>query len=84
MKNNKDSKKYIGRATLIEIREQDYAQCYKDEFGKIHWITGFPRASGVKVGDTGYLENRETPTSLLTYFVKTTNPPPLVRAKEER
>lgn len=40
---------------LIEIRKEDGAQCYKDTDGDLHWISGWNRASNIKVGDKGKL-----------------------------
>ena len=65
-----ESEKVVGRATLIEKRKEDGAQKYELEDGKVEWITGFPWASNVKVGDTGVLVYRTTPSYGLVFFVK--------------
>ena len=56
---------------LIEIREKDGAQCYKDNDGDLHWISGLNRAIDVKVGDKGELRYESTKTYGLHFFYKT-------------
>ncbi len=58
------------RATLVEIRKEDGAQRYLSEDGETVWITGWPRASNVKVGDTGYLQLISATNYLLDTFRK--------------
>jgi len=73
MEKNKQAfpaKRVLGRATLVEVRKVDGAQKYEYEGGKVEWITGRPRASNVKVGDTGVLEYRLGPSWGLIFFVK--------------
>lgn len=55
---------------LIKIREEDGAQCYKDNDGDIHWLTGITRASDVKVGDKGELRYTSTKSWGLYFFCK--------------
>ncbi len=70
MKANKFFSKLLGRAVLVEIRKEDGAQRYELENGGFEWITGWPRASNVKVGDTGDLVYRTTTSYGLVFFVK--------------
>lgn len=66
----RESEKIVGRCTLVEIRKEDGAQRYELDDGRIEWLTGWPRASNVKVGDTGVMVYRSTPSYGLHFFRK--------------
>ena len=66
----KETEKVIGKCTLVEVRKPDYAQKYEYEDGKVEWITGWPRASNVKVGDKGTIVYRTGPSYGLMFFVR--------------
>ena len=65
-----EKEKVIGRCILVEIREGDYAQKYEYENGDVEWLSGWNRASNVKVGDKGLMVYRSTPSWGLSFFVK--------------
>ena len=60
----------IGKCTLAEIRKADGAQKYLLDNGEVEWITGWPRASNVSVGDRGKIVYRSTPSYGLHFFIK--------------
>ncbi len=59
-------------AVLEEIRKEDGAQKYRTGPGEydIVWITGWPRASNVRVGDKGQIVYKTSPTWGLNFFEK--------------
>jgi hypothetical protein len=60
----------IIKVVLVEIRAVDYAQCYTDADGDFHWLTGWNKASNVKVGDRGVLIYESTNRYGLHFFHK--------------
>lgn len=57
-------------AILEEIREGDFAQMYRVSSKDVIWISGWPRAKGVKVGDIGKIVYRTGPNYGLHFFIK--------------
>ena len=76
-----DEVKDVANAELIEIRPQDGAQKYKLDRPvngfDVDWITGWPRASNVKVGDKGKIIYHSTNSYGLHFFVKDEFMPPI-------
>jgi len=64
--------KIIENVTLIKVRKEDGAQCYTWPNCGLNnvWLSGYNRASNVKVGDKGRLEYRATKSTGLFWFAK--------------
>lgn len=60
----------IIKVKLIKIRKEDGAQCYQDNDGDFHWLTGWCKAINVKVGDKGVLRYESTNSYGLYFFYK--------------
>lgn len=66
--------KFLARAELINIREEDGAQQYRLDIKlngfNIVWLTGSTRPANVKIGDKGNLIYRSTKSYGLYFFEK--------------